>query len=129
MSSVLYDAPGPRARRNALIGSIVGGLALLGLAAVRVPDAHARVGQPAGNGLQDAVAAGAPVPMPNPPNSAAAPAPVVSTDQVPSVMPSAPIVVEIVLSPDRSIPRSPMACAVAPALTVVDVTQVSVVGW
>jgi glutamate transport system permease protein len=33
MSSVLYDAPGPRAKRNALIGSIVGGLALLGLAA------------------------------------------------------------------------------------------------
>lgn len=31
MTSVLYDAPGPKARRNSLIGSIVGGLAILGL--------------------------------------------------------------------------------------------------
>jgi glutamate transport system permease protein len=31
MSSVLYDAPGPRARRRALVGSIVGGLVVLGV--------------------------------------------------------------------------------------------------
>lgn len=31
MSSVLYDAPGPRARRRQLIGSIIGGLAVLAL--------------------------------------------------------------------------------------------------
>lgn len=34
MSSVLYDAPGPRARRRELIGSIVGGALLLGLLAL-----------------------------------------------------------------------------------------------
>jgi glutamate transport system permease protein len=34
MSSVLYDVPGPRARRRALIGTIIGGLALLALVAV-----------------------------------------------------------------------------------------------
>jgi glutamate transport system permease protein len=33
MSSVLYDAPGPRARRRHLIGSIIGGLAVLGIIA------------------------------------------------------------------------------------------------
>jgi glutamate transport system permease protein len=31
MSSVLYDAPGPRARRRAFVGSIVGGLVVLGV--------------------------------------------------------------------------------------------------
>jgi len=31
MSSVLYDAPGPRARRNTLIGAVVGGLAVVAL--------------------------------------------------------------------------------------------------
>jgi glutamate transport system permease protein len=31
MSSVLYDAPGPRARRRAVVGSIVGGLVVLGV--------------------------------------------------------------------------------------------------
>lgn len=34
MSSVLYDAPGPKARRNNLIGSIIGGVAILGLLAL-----------------------------------------------------------------------------------------------
>lgn len=34
MSSVLYDTPGPRARRRELIGSIVGGAILLGLLAL-----------------------------------------------------------------------------------------------
>jgi glutamate transport system permease protein len=34
MSSVLYDVPGPRARRRALIGTVVGGLALVGLVVV-----------------------------------------------------------------------------------------------
>ncbi|QIX27988.1 amino acid ABC transporter permease [Nocardioides sp. JQ2195] len=41
MSSVLYDIPGPRARRRILIGSIIGGLvlvALLGLALKRLSD-------------------------------------------------------------------------------------------
>ncbi|KNH16926.1 polar amino acid ABC transporter permease [Arthrobacter sp. ZBG10] len=33
MSSVLYDVPGPKARRISLIGSVVGGLAILGLLA------------------------------------------------------------------------------------------------
>lgn len=33
-SSVLYDAPGPKARRNNLIGSIIGGAAILGLIAL-----------------------------------------------------------------------------------------------
>lgn len=33
MSSVLYDTPGPRARRRELIGSVVGGIVLLGLVA------------------------------------------------------------------------------------------------
>jgi glutamate transport system permease protein len=36
MSSVLYDAPGPRARRNTLIGSIIGGLLVAGLIALGV---------------------------------------------------------------------------------------------
>ncbi|MFV0461118.1 MAG: amino acid ABC transporter permease [Actinomycetales bacterium] len=39
MSSVLYDAPGPRARRNTLIGSVIGGgviLALLGYVIYRL---------------------------------------------------------------------------------------------
>jgi glutamate transport system permease protein len=31
MSTVLYDAPGPRARRRALIGSVIGGLVVLGI--------------------------------------------------------------------------------------------------
>lgn len=31
MSSVLFDAPGPRARRRHLIGSVIGGLAVLGV--------------------------------------------------------------------------------------------------
>jgi len=31
MSSVLYDAPGPRARRRAFVGSIVGGVVVLGV--------------------------------------------------------------------------------------------------
>lgn len=34
MSSVLYDVPGPRARRRILLGTIVGALALLGLLAL-----------------------------------------------------------------------------------------------
>ena len=33
MSSVLYDVPGPKARRISLIGSIVGSLLILGLLA------------------------------------------------------------------------------------------------
>jgi len=33
MSSVLYDVPGPRARRRAVVGSVVGGLLLLALVA------------------------------------------------------------------------------------------------
>lgn len=32
MSSVLYDAAGPRSRRRILIGSVIGGLVLLALA-------------------------------------------------------------------------------------------------
>ncbi len=36
MSSVLYDTPGPVARRRSLIGSIIGGAAILGLLAVVV---------------------------------------------------------------------------------------------
>lgn len=36
MSSVLYDAPGPRARRRALIGTIIASLVILGLLAVVV---------------------------------------------------------------------------------------------
>lgn len=43
MTSVLYDAPGPRARRRILIGSTVAGLALAGLAAfvvLRLADNH-----------------------------------------------------------------------------------------
>jgi glutamate transport system permease protein len=31
MTAVLYDAPGPRARRNTLIGSVIGGLLIIGL--------------------------------------------------------------------------------------------------
>jgi glutamate transport system permease protein len=31
MSAVLYDAPGPRARRRALVGSVIGGIAVLAL--------------------------------------------------------------------------------------------------
>ncbi|MGH8823787.1 MAG: amino acid ABC transporter permease [Jiangellaceae bacterium] len=31
MSLVLYDAPGPRARRRAIVGSVIGGLVVLGL--------------------------------------------------------------------------------------------------
>lgn len=34
MSSVLYDAPGPTTRRRILVGSVIGGLALLALAGV-----------------------------------------------------------------------------------------------
>ncbi len=34
MSSVLYDAPGPRAKRNALIGSIIGAAVIVGLIAI-----------------------------------------------------------------------------------------------
>lgn len=36
MSSVLYDAPGPRARRTTLIGTIIGGLVLVGLVVLAV---------------------------------------------------------------------------------------------
>ena len=36
MTSVLYDVPGPRARRRNLIGTVVGGLVLLALAALVV---------------------------------------------------------------------------------------------
>lgn len=36
MTSVLFDAPGPRGRRRVLIGSVVAGVALAGLAAVVV---------------------------------------------------------------------------------------------
>lgn len=36
MTSVLYDVPGPRARRRALIGTVIGGLVLLGLVAAIV---------------------------------------------------------------------------------------------
>ncbi len=36
MSSVLYDAPGPRARRNSMIGTVVAGAVLLGLAVLVV---------------------------------------------------------------------------------------------
>jgi glutamate transport system permease protein len=36
MSSVLYDAPGPRARRTTLIGSVIGGLLVAGLVALGV---------------------------------------------------------------------------------------------
>jgi glutamate transport system permease protein len=36
MSSVLYDAPGPRARRNTLIGTAIAGVLLLGLIALAV---------------------------------------------------------------------------------------------
>lgn len=36
MSSVLYDAPGPRARRNSVIGSVIGGLAIAAMAAAIV---------------------------------------------------------------------------------------------
>jgi glutamate transport system permease protein len=34
MSAVLYDMPGPRARRRVLVGSVIAGLALLGVVAV-----------------------------------------------------------------------------------------------
>jgi glutamate transport system permease protein len=36
MSSILYDAPGPRARRRALIGTVVGTIFVLGLVAIVV---------------------------------------------------------------------------------------------
>ncbi len=36
MSSVLYDAPGPRARRNSMIGTVIAGAVLLGLAVLIV---------------------------------------------------------------------------------------------
>ncbi len=47
MTSVLYDAPGPRTRRRELIGSVVGGVLLLGLVAAGVVYA-------AGKGVFDA---------------------------------------------------------------------------
>jgi glutamate transport system permease protein len=36
MTSVLYDAPGPKARRNTLIGTVVGGLVVVGLVVLGV---------------------------------------------------------------------------------------------
>jgi glutamate transport system permease protein len=36
VTSVLFDAPGPRARRRVLIGSVVAGVALAGLAVLVV---------------------------------------------------------------------------------------------
>ena len=69
-----------------------------------------------------------PVPMLSAPSRAAAPPPVVSSYHVPPLTPAGPIVVEIKLSPFRSTTRSPMTWAVAPALTLAVVTQVSVSG-
>ncbi|GHS86434.1 glutamate ABC transporter permease [Actinomycetota bacterium] len=42
MTSVLYDAPGPRARRRERIGSVIGGLVVLGLLALAVRYADGR---------------------------------------------------------------------------------------